>query len=91
MNIAVISVTQHARLPLADELTRHLGAVLARVGDLVGDHAVLDDPFVAGRPQLPEPMLDDEVDEAADHDDRHCQHREAPGRDVVLEREHLAA
>ena len=60
------------------------------MGDLVGDRAVLEHALVAGGAEVPEPALEEEVDGAADRDDRHGQHREAPRGDVVLEREHSA-
>ena len=73
----------------ADLVGRQLHALLARVGELVGDRAVLEHALVPGRAEVPEAVLEQEVDRAADRDDRHGEHREAAGRDVVLEREHV--
>ena len=62
--------------------------MLARVGDLVGDRAVLDHALVALRVQAEPAVFETEVDDRAGQDDRHRQDREAPGRNVVLERDH---
>jgi hypothetical protein len=62
-------------------------ALLPRVRDLVRDGPVVDDPAVGGSAE-DTALLQDEVHEHVDRDQRDRDVRRPLGRDVVLEREH---
>ena len=67
-----------------DDVTPHS---IPGVGELVGDRPVLHHPLVAPLAQADPAVLEPEVHERAEHDDRDREHRETARRYVVLQRE----